>query len=132
MRGEKIQGVLATGIGMGTTFTQLDWVRQQFREHLGIDPYPGTVNLIVETDAAQSSWQRVSATPGIRIDNPGSGPNDCDARCYKALIAGYIEAAIILPEVAGYPDNQIELVAAIAVRPTLGISDGATVVIEIL
>ena len=73
----------------------------------------------------------MAATPGIRIDNPGSGPNDCDARCYKALIAGHIEAAIILPEVAGYPDNQIELVAAIAVRQALGLSDGALVVIEI-
>ena len=34
MRGEKLIGRLATGIGMGTTFTQLDWAKDLSLIHI--------------------------------------------------------------------------------------------------
>ena len=48
MNAETLLGRLATGIGQGEHFTQLDWARAQFIDRLGIDPYPGTVNMIVD------------------------------------------------------------------------------------
>ena len=48
MKGEKLIGRLATGIGMGTTFTQLDWAKRQFIDRVGVDPFPGTINVIVD------------------------------------------------------------------------------------
>ena len=48
MREEILKGRLATGIGMGASFTQLDWASSQFREKVGIEPYPGTVNVIID------------------------------------------------------------------------------------
>ena len=131
MRGETLLGRLATGIGQGRHFTRLEWARAQFMEKLGIDPYPGTVNVIVDDPDAMPVWVRLKRTPGIRIDNPNDGPHDCDARCYRVSIEGKIDAAIVLPEVDGYPPAQVELIAEIGVRDALGIEDGDAVRLEI-
>ena len=128
MHGEIITGRLATGIGLGKTFTRLDWARRQFIDRLGLDPYPGTVNVIVEDGGNFALWDRIKAAPGVHIDNPNDGPHDCDARCYPVAILAAdgteIAAAIVLPEVAGYPPDQIEVIAAIGVRHALGMADG--------
>lgn len=126
MRGQLIAGRIATGVGFGKYFTRLDWAREQFVGKLGIDPFPGTVNLIVEDAASLKVWSLLSATPGIQIDNPNDGPHDCDARCYPVLIDDGIEAAIVLPEVQGYAADQIEVITATAVRATLSVKDGDT------
>ena len=131
MRGETLLGRLATGIGQGKHFTRLDWARAQFMEKLGIDPYPGTVNVIVDDPDAMPVWVRLKRTEGIRIDNPNDGPHDCDARCYKVSIEGRIDAAIVLPEVDGYPPAQVELIAEVGVRDALDIEDGDSVRLEI-
>ena len=121
-----IEGRVATGRGLGRQFTQLDWARRQFIAALGIDPYPGTLNVIVEDAHGLAVWRRLQATPGIAIENPGDGPHDCDARCYLVAVAG-IDAAIVLPEVASYPPGQIELIAAVGLREALALRDGAVV-----
>jgi CTP-dependent riboflavin kinase len=126
-----IVGRLASGIGQGRHFTRLDWARHQFVERLGIDPFPGTVNLIVEPGESAAEWARLRATPGVRIDNPGTGPHDCDARCFRVSIEGRIDAAIVLPEVTGYAPDQIEMIATVGVREALGVADGAVVRIVI-
>lgn len=126
-----IHGRLVSGIGQGRHFTRLDWARRQFIERVGIDPYPGTVNVEPDAGASLEAWRRLRETPGIRIDNPNDGPHDCDARCYRVLIEPGIEAAIVLPEVAAYPMNQIELIAAVNVREKLLITDGAAIALHI-
>jgi CTP-dependent riboflavin kinase len=131
MSGEKILGRFATGRGRGTHFTRLEWARQQFMDKLGIDPFPGTINLIVENEESIKIWERLKATPGIRIDNPNAGPDDCDARCYPVSIDGQIEAAIVVPEVAGYSPVKIEIIAAIGIRDALDIDDGESIRLEI-
>ena len=45
---QHLRGQLRTGIGQGKHFTGLEWARLQFMEKLGIDPLPGTINLIVD------------------------------------------------------------------------------------
>ena len=131
MRGEHIVGRLATGIGQGRYFTRLDWARRQLIEKLGLDPFPGTVNVVIDEPDGMSAWSRLQATPGVRIDNPGVGPHDCDARCYRVSIEGRIDAAIVLPEVDGYSPALIELIASVSVREALAIADGDPVRLEI-
>ncbi|MBS41450.1 MAG: hypothetical protein CMM83_07020, partial [Rhodospirillales bacterium] len=50
---------------------------------------------------------------------------------YKAEISGKIKAAIILPDVKNYPDDQVELIASENVRERLSLQDGDQVNIEI-
>lgn len=123
MAGE-IRGRVAGGIGQGRHFTQLAWAREQFVERVGIDPWPGTLNIVVDDPDAMPVWVRLRRTPGIRMDNPGNGPHDCDARCYPVLLDGRIDGAIVYPEVEGYPPAQVEIVADINLREALGVEDG--------
>jgi len=131
MSGEELIGRLVTGRGRGKHFTQLDWAREQFLDKLGIDPSPGTINLIVDDSESRKVWDRLKGTPGIRIDNPNDGPHDCDARCYPVSIDGQIDAAIVVPEVAGYSPVKVEIIAARGVRDALGIADGDSLRLEI-
>lgn len=131
MPGEKLQGRLTTGTGRGRQFTRLSWAQQQFLEKLGIDPFPGTINLIVCDSESITVWNHVKGTRGVSIGNPNSGPNDCDARCFPVLIEGVGNAAIVLPDVADYPADQIEVIAACEVRSTLDIEDGDSLKLEI-
>jgi CTP-dependent riboflavin kinase len=129
---EELRGRLVSGIGRGKHFTRMEWAHRQFVEKLGIAPFPGTVNLIVDDDPqSMEAWKRLKATPGVRIDNPNAGPQDCHARCYPVSIDGRIDAAIVLPEFTGYSPAQIEIIAAIEVRDALDIDDGDSLRIEI-
>jgi CTP-dependent riboflavin kinase len=131
MPGEQLLGRLTAGIGQGKHFTQLDWARQQFMDKLGIDPFPGTINLIIGDSESMRVWNRLKDTPGVRIDNPNDGPHDCHARCYPVSIEGQIVGAIVLPEVEGYSPVQIEVIAAKRVRDLLRIEDGDSLRLEI-
>jgi CTP-dependent riboflavin kinase len=131
MSGEKIVGRLATGRGRGTHFTRLEWACQQFLDKLGIDPFPGTMNLIVDGAESMKVWERLKETPGISIDNPNDGPNDCDARCYPISINAQIEAAIVLPDVANYSPTKVEIIAVNGVRAALDLHDGDSLSLEI-
>ena len=131
MRGEQLIGRLATGIGMGTSFTQLPWAKEQFIDRVGIDPFPGTINVIVDDPESMPVWVRLKQTASIRMENPNDGPYDCDAKCWKVTINGKIDGAIVHPLVDGYPPAQVEVIAPVSVRDTLGIEDGDTVTLMI-
>ena len=131
MTGEKLVGRLTTGTGQGKHFTRLEWACRQFLDKLDINPFPGTLNLIVDDAESMNVWNRLKCTPGIRIDNPNDGPHDCDARCYLVSIDEQIDAAIVLPEVGGYSPVQIEIIAATRVRTALDIDDGDSLRLEI-
>ena len=56
MKDGEIIGRLATGIGMGTSFTQLPWAKHQFISFVGVNPYPGTINVIVDDPESMAVW----------------------------------------------------------------------------
>lgn len=131
MAREKLIGRLATGIGMGKTFTQLDWAKAQFAAKTGIDPWPGTVNVILDDPESFPVWVRLKRTDGILMENPNDGPHDCDAKCWLVSIEDRIDGAIVFPLVDGYPPAQVEVIAAVGVRDALGIEDGDTVTLTV-
>lgn len=122
-----ISGRVVTGLGQGQGFTGLAWVREAFRAALGLELHAGTLNLRLESPEALAVWANLRATPGVRI--PGQ-QGACDARCYPVQLAGRIPAAIVLPEVPGYPEAQVELVAALNLRQELELEDGDTLAVS--
>lgn len=125
----KISGRVITGLGEGVGFTNLDWARQQFIEKLGIDPHPGTLNLSLETNREVVKWEELLASPSIPVVPPD--PQWCIARCYPVRIANKLPGAIIFPEVPGYPENQIEVIASVPLREKLYLADNDMLTLEI-
>ncbi|RZO35109.1 MAG: CTP-dependent riboflavin kinase [Rhodospirillaceae bacterium] len=131
MKDEQLIGRLATGIGMGTSFTQLPWAKEQFVERVGVDPFPGTINVIIDDPESMPVWVRLKQTDGIRMENPNDGPQDCDAKCWRVSINSKIDGAIVFPVVPDYPNAQVEVIAPVGVRDALGIEDGDAVTLTI-
>ena len=121
-----MRGVVRRGQGQGGAFTQLDWVREQFRDKLGFEPYPGTLNVQVDA-AARAAAQ---TPPGILIEPPTA--EYCAAKCRRVRINGRVDAAWILPDVPNYPDDLVELMAPVALREELGVKEGDEVLIEVV
>lgn len=131
MQGQVLRGRLASGIGLGRYFTSLEWARSQFVSKLGIDPYPGTLNLRLDDTQALASWTALKELEGIWIDNPEQGPQNCDARCFPVLVEGRFPGAIVLPDVKDYAPDLIEIIAAKGLRAALGVHDGDLVKVEL-
>lgn len=79
----------------------------------------------------EADFRDFKGTSGVRVDNPNNGPHDCHVRCYPVSIDGWIDAAIVLPEITGYSPVQIEIIAAVGVREALDIDDGDSLRLEI-
>lgn len=120
-----IVGQVRTGLGQAAGFTALPWARREFLRHLGIEPFPGTLNLHLEPGAFPA-WNQLTGTAGFRITPERS--TDCGARCYPvhATASGHgpVTAGIVVPEVPGYAPGQVEVVAAVSLRDALGVDDG--------
>lgn len=134
MTGENLSvtGAVCSGLGEAADFTQVGWVRRAFVDLLGIDPYPGTVNLAV-TPAAHNDWQALREAPGVHI--PAGQPGFCDATAWPVIVGDgtgvEAAAAVLLPHVPDYPADKIELISAHPVREMLGLSDGDVVSITL-
>lgn len=124
-----LSGELVTGKGEATLFTRADWARAAFQELVSIDPWPGTLNLRLTEEAHLATWAEIRREPGLHLSTPD--PDWCDGRCYAALLARRIEAAVVVPEVAGYPEDQVEIIAAVNLREALGAADGDILTIEV-
>ncbi len=123
-----LEGRLCSGLGEGAGFTALDWVEHQFHAKLGFWPYPGTVNLHLTGSDWDMARNAMQAAAGIAIEPP---PGFCAAKCFTVTIAGRIEAAAILPDVADYPADKLEIVAPVAVRRELRLNDGDRVTLQL-
>lgn len=123
-----LEGRLCSGLGAGAGFTALDWVAHQFHARLGFQPHPGTLNLSLagpDWDAARAAMQAAS---GIAIEPP---QGFCAAKCFVVLVEGVIAGAAILPDVADYPADKLEIVAPVAVRRELRLHDGSRVSLQL-
>jgi CTP-dependent riboflavin kinase len=124
----KLRGRVRRGIEESANFTQLPWVRAQFIEKLGIDPYPGTLNLEVrEEDLEKLALLREGK--GVEITPQEAG--FCAASGFPALVGGKVKAAVIVPCVGDYPENKLELISATRVREALALKEGDVVEVEV-
>ncbi len=124
-----LAGKLVSGLGEGAGFTRTEWARRQFVELLGIDPYPGTLNLLVENEADLETWRAIRKQAGLTVTPPD--PGWCNGTCYPATIAGAIKGAIVVPEIADYPTDKIEIISETALRAALGLADGDPVTLDV-
>lgn len=124
-----LTGRLVSGLGEGAGFTQTEWARRQFVELLAIDPYPGTLNLVVEDEDDLETWRTIRKQAGLTVTPPD--PAWCKGTCYPATIAGAISGAIVVPEISGYPTDKIEIISETGLRLALGLADGDPVTLEV-
>jgi CTP-dependent riboflavin kinase len=125
-----ISGILMSGSRKAAFFTQLEWVKILFRNLLGFDPYPGTLNLQLSGED-EELLAEVRKGPGIPLIPPDAAY--CQSRAYPVRI-GTIPGAIILPEerVRIHDQEIVEIMAPVSLRETLHLQDGDRVDISLM
>jgi riboflavin kinase len=130
-----LRGWVTSGMGEGRHYISLPGYMEQFRERLGYEPFPGTLNVNLDERSIRdrAALETLEAVPidGWEDEDRTYGP----AVCYPARVetdaAAYDGAHIIAPERTHYDEDQLELIAAEKLRDTLGLDDGDAVTVTV-
>jgi len=122
----EFSGTVFSSRGDGKKFLELPWVKRQIMEKLGFAPYPGTLNVKL-TEEGTKRRKLLEKAPSMNI-HPASGY--CNGTLFKALI-GALECAIVVPEVAGYPKDVLEIIASVNLRETLQLEEGNEITVTV-
>lgn len=123
-----LNGHVITGLGEGKYYISLEGYMSQFRQKLGFDPFPGTLNIRLDKNSIEL---RKRIYPGIRI----SGFTDHNrtfgsGSCFNVIVNA-IQGAVIIPERTHYPEDIIEVIAPVNLREHLDFKDGSKVRVEV-
>ena len=124
----KIKGKVTEGLKESSYFTGLPWVRQQFTAKLGIDPYPGTLNLDIVDAEDLARLRKIKQGKGIEIDP--SEPGFCSAKCFHVLVGGRVKGAAVIPQVPDYPEGKLEIISSDWISDVLSLNIGDIVPVE--
>ena len=126
-------GVIFSDMGVASSFMMLDWVQSALKQSLGFTPFPATLNVRPKAPADAEIWRRKRAeSAGVPLRSAQGG--FCSARLYPVQITGErkVAAAILVPEIAEYPSDKIEIVAPVRLKDHLGLGDGDALILEFL
>ncbi len=124
----RVRGIVSSGLGKSFLFTEIPWVKRQFREKLGIDPVPGTLNIIVLSED-RSKLVDIKNMKGIGI--VPEEKNYCAGESFIVSINDRVSGALVIPKVPDYPAEQLEIISSEHIKQTLKLKDGDIVEIEI-
>jgi riboflavin kinase len=122
-----LKGKVFSGTGEGAKFMKLPWVEKQIREKLGFAPYPGTLDVSITEESVELK-KTLAEDEGVDIV---PAPSFYRGKCYRASFKAEVKCALIVPEVAGYPENVIEIISQENLRKKFHLSDGDTVEVKV-
>ena len=115
-----MHGKVTAGVGQAGYYLSREGYRQQFLDHLGFIPFPGTLNVLLDGPFPASA-------PAITIPGFSEGKESFGAcRCYPIRING-LDAVAIRPEKSSHPPELIEVIAPVNLRRALNLKDGDSV-----
>jgi riboflavin kinase len=122
----KLSGKVFSGQGEGEKFLELPWVKRQVKEKLGFIPYHGTLNVRLSEESAKRR-KLLEKVASMKVC-PAEGY--CSGKIFKAFV-GMLECAIVIPEVAGYPRDVLEIIAPANLREKLQLADGDKITVTV-
>ena len=132
----EVAGDVTGGMGEGKHYITLAGYATQFVERLGYEPFPGTLNVTLDSESVRRR-PRIDALDPIPIDgwedeNRTYGP----ASCYPATVTNdagdrHETAHVIIPERTHHDEDNLELIAPEKLRDVLSLADGDRIGITI-
>lgn len=127
----KLHCTVFSGLGEGSYYVSLEGYRKQFIEKLGIDPFPGTLNLRVLKEDMMIK-KRLDKEEGIKIDGFSTEKRTFgSARAFKCKI-NRIPAFVVIPQRTHYPGDVLEIISDKKLREVLNLKDGDLVELEVI
>lgn len=121
----KFSGALFTGFGEGGYYISLKGYSKSFVKALGFEPFPGTLNLRLTTEAMVEQRRRLDLLRGIEVPGFNDGKRTYGpVKCFRAKIEGDHPGAVLAIERTHYDSTVLEVIAPINLRKALGLRDG--------
>jgi len=128
------RGNVISGMGEGAYYMSLEGYRRQFREKLGYEPYPGTLNVRLTDQIYMNGRLELGKHPSIFINGFSDGTRTYGwVKCYRAIINdGAIDnAAVLVLERTHYDDSMLEVIAPISIKQAAGIKNGDIIKVQV-
>ena len=128
------EGNVISGMGEGAYYMSLEGYRRQFREKLGYEPYPGTLNVRLTDQIYMNGRLELGKHPSIFINGFSDGTRTYGwVKCYRATINdGAIDnAAVLVLERTHYDDSMLEVIGPISIKQTAGIKNGDRIKVQV-
>ena len=122
----EVAGMVFTGQGEGRKYVELEWVKQQVKEKLGFDPYPGTLNLRLNEENVKRRVL-VERSAELRLCH---SEGYCTGLLFEASLDGE-SCGVVIPQVEEYPKNVLELMASVNLKQKLQLRDGDLVTVTV-
>ncbi len=120
----ELEGRVTSGFGRGSDYVGMDAYRERFRDAVGFDPFPGTLN--IETDPEAKRALQAEADPREIPSFSVDGEEYSAVTAYPVTVDG-VEAALLEMAITDHPDAIAELIAPANLRETLDLADGDVV-----
>lgn len=128
------EGNVISGMGEGAYYMSLEGYRRQFREKLGYEPYPGTLNVRLTDQIYMNGRLELGKHPSIFINGFSDGTRTYGwVKCYRATINdGAIDnAAVLVLERTHYDDSMLEVIGPISIKQASGIKNGDRIKVQV-
>ena len=127
MVGVVLEGVVTPGLGKGAVFMSIDYYKNEIKDKLGFEAYPGTLNIKVGMEQIKllKNIEKIRIERLIKNNKTFGGIS-----CYKGKINN-INGSIIVPDLTEHGDI-IEFIAPDNLKVELNIKDGDKIKIQLL
>ncbi len=125
----KVRGTVITGMKEGKYYVPLPEYNRQFKDKLGIRPFPGTLNLRIQDMEAKLilADRRGVVIEGFQHQGRFLGA----IKCFPSVINKKLKGFTILPSRSHYGLDVLEVISRVNLRKALRLKDGDTVEVSI-
>jgi len=119
------RGQVFTGLREGRFYVSLKGYSKHFRATLGFVPYPGTLNLRLDSPAQIQQRRRLASLRGIEVPGFDDGKRTYGpVWCFRAKVEGKYDGAVLAIERTHYDNTVLEVISPTNLRKALGVKDG--------
>lgn len=121
------EGHIITGMGEGAYYMSLNGYKKQFKEKLGYEPYPGTLNIKLNSMLFIEAKKEMLRYPSINIEGFSDQSRTYGwVKCYPAYIndSMNINSSILILERTHYDDSIIEIIAPFSIKEQFSLKNG--------
>lgn len=121
------EGEIISGMGEGSYYMSLPGYKKRFKEKLGYEPYPGTLNIKLNSKLYVDRKKEILKFPAILIDGFSDEIRTYGwVKCYPALLneSDDINGMVLILERTHYDDTIIEIIAPFSIKDKFKLENG--------
>jgi riboflavin kinase len=128
-----LEGTVFTGLGEGAYYISKENYLKQITEKLGFEPYPGTLNLKLNSDYDIKTRIELETYPAIEVEGFKNADRSFGlVKCYPVIIDNKVKGALVIATRSHHDTSVLEIIAPTLLRKQLNLKDGHKVTVKVV